>query len=54
MVTKCHPGDAMVKNISIREVRASKLRELAAEGTLAAITDNRVLAGIFVLSPRTG
>ena len=37
----------MVKNISIREVRASKLRELAAEGTLAAITDNRVLAGIF-------
>ena len=47
MVTKCHPGDAMVKNISIREVRASKLRELAAEGTLAAITDNRVLAGIF-------
>ena len=47
MVTKCHPGEAMVKNISIREVRASKLRELAAEGTLAAITDNRVLAGIF-------
>lgn len=47
MVMKSHPGDAMVKNISIREVRASKLREFAAEGTLAAITDNRVLAGIF-------
>ena len=46
-MTKCHPGEAMVKNIGIREVRASKLRELAAEGTLAAITDNRVLAGIF-------
>jgi len=42
----------MVKNISIREVRASKLRELAAEGTLAAITDNRVLAGIVCPVPQ--
>ena len=47
MMMKEQPGGVMVKNISIREVRASKLREFAAEETLAAITDNRVLAGIF-------
>lgn len=36
-----------MKTLSIRDIRAPQLRELAAEETLAAITDNRVLAGIF-------
>lgn len=36
-----------MKTISIRDIRAPQLRQLAAEGTPAAITDNRVLAGIF-------
>lgn len=36
-----------MKTISIRDIRAPQLRDLAATGTLAAITDNRVLAGVF-------
>lgn len=36
-----------MKTISIRNIRAPQLREFANQGTLAAITDNRVLAGIF-------
>ena len=36
-----------MRTISIRDLRAPVLRELAQTGALAAITDNRVLAGIY-------